>query len=50
MTILVSMAVGTVLGFVLDAIWHRRCLKGQQHDWQPEGFADWKCSKCGRLR
>jgi hypothetical protein len=18
-----------------------------QHDWEPEGFADWKCSKCG---
>ena len=18
-----------------------------RHDWVPEGFADWKCSKCG---
>lgn len=20
------------------------------HDWQPEGFADWVCSKCGAGR
>jgi hypothetical protein len=20
------------------------------HDWQPEGFADWKCPKCGAER
>lgn len=21
-----------------------------QHDWHPEGFADWKCGRCGVWR
>lgn len=27
-----------------------RCGTCWRHDWVPEGFADWVCSKCGRPR
>jgi hypothetical protein len=28
--------------------WYKqRFFSGCEHDWIPEDFADWKCSKCG---
>ena len=39
-----------ILGFGHGYCWmetKRRWFSNCEHDWIPEGFADWKCSKCG---
>lgn len=43
LTAIVCGAVGYIIGFSKGE-------KACRHDWMPEGFADWKCSKCGRDR
>lgn len=42
--------LGMVAGSMLGYSWHwykKRFFSGCEHDWIPEDFADWTCSKCG---